>query len=120
MLPDFRHWASDSRRTRTIFRVFTDYCLGDRGQRRLGFLGYGRERLSSEFEDDRLRNFSLYIHDRRYSVPTLEFIVVPDEDLAREAAQHRLERSEDYQAIEVCESEQPLFRIERPEMRISG
>lgn len=61
-----------------------------------------------------MRNFSLYIHDRRYSVPTLEFIVAPDEVLARIAAEQRLERSDDYQAIEVCEAEEPLFRVERP------
>lgn len=48
-----------------------------------------------------MRTYSYFIHDDRYSVPTLQFAVVPDEDRARELARLQLMSSPHYLSIEV-------------------
>jgi hypothetical protein len=60
-----------------------------------------------------MRTFSFYIHDRRYSVPTLQIVTVRDEDRARELARQRLEEAEHHLAVEVLEDQTELFRLER-------
>jgi hypothetical protein len=60
-----------------------------------------------------LRTFSFYIHDQRYSVPTLQIVTVRDEERARELAQQRLAEGEHHLAIEVVEDQVELFRLER-------
>jgi len=60
-----------------------------------------------------VRTFSFYIHDRRYSVPTLQIVTVRDEDRARELALQRLEDGEHHLAVEVLEGQTELFRLER-------
>ncbi|HYE47573.1 MAG TPA: hypothetical protein VEA44_17540 [Caulobacter sp.] len=60
-----------------------------------------------------MRTFSFYIHDRRYSVPTLQIVDAPDEDHARELAQKRLDETMAHLAIEVVEDDQRLFELTR-------
>jgi hypothetical protein len=56
-----------------------------------------------------LRTFSCFITDDRYAVPTLAFLVVPDERLARELALRRLLESEHHRQIELLEDGEPVF-----------
>jgi hypothetical protein len=60
-----------------------------------------------------LRTFSLFTTDRRYSVPTLDFLVARDEVRARELARNQLLASEHHLAVEVHENGRPLFREAR-------
>ena len=60
-----------------------------------------------------LRTFSFYIHDQRYSVPTLQIVTVRDEARARELAQQRLDEGEHHLAVEVVEGQTELFRLAR-------
>jgi len=60
-----------------------------------------------------IRTFSFYIHDRRYSVPTLQLVTVRDEARARELARLRLEETEEHLYIEVLEDQTELFRLSR-------
>lgn len=60
-----------------------------------------------------MRTFSFYIHDRRYSVPTLQIVTVRDEIRARELAQQRLEEGDYHLAVEVLEGQTELFRLDR-------
>lgn len=60
-----------------------------------------------------LRTFSFYIHDTRYSVPTLQIVTVRDEARARELAQQRLDEGEHHLSVEVVEGQTELFRLER-------
>lgn len=60
-----------------------------------------------------MRTFSFYIHDRRYSVPTLQLVTVRDENRARELARARLEETEHHLSIEVVEDQTELFRLSR-------
>lgn len=61
-----------------------------------------------------MRTFSYFIKDDRYSVPTLQFAVVPDEARALELATRQLFSSPHHLAIEVHEGGQRLYRQERP------
>lgn len=60
-----------------------------------------------------MRTFSFYIHDRRYSVPTLQLVTVRDEERARELARQRLDETEEHLAVEVVEGQTELFRLSR-------
>lgn len=60
-----------------------------------------------------LRIFSFYIHDSRYSVPTLQLVDAIDEDRARELAQARLDESMAHLAVEVREDDARLFELTR-------
>ncbi|MES2034567.1 MAG: hypothetical protein V4466_10345 [Pseudomonadota bacterium] len=60
-----------------------------------------------------MRTFSFYIHDRRYSVPTLQLVTVRDESRARELALARLEETEHHLSVEVVEDQTELFRLSR-------
>jgi len=60
-----------------------------------------------------LREYTFHIQDDRYSVPTLEFVVVRDEVRARELAAKRLHASEHHLAVEVFEDDALLFRLDR-------
>ncbi len=60
-----------------------------------------------------LRTFSLFTTDRRYSVPTLQFLLAQDEARAQDLARRQLLASEDHLAVEVHENGQPLFREAR-------
>lgn len=65
----------------------------------------------TELESLRMRTFSFYIHDARYSVPTLKLVQTADEREARNQAQAWLEESAHHKAIEVLEGERAVFRI---------
>ena len=58
-----------------------------------------------------MRTFSFYIHDKRYSVPTLQLVTVRDEARARELARQRLEETDHHLYIEVVEDQTELFRL---------
>ena len=60
-----------------------------------------------------MRTYALYIHDRRYSVPTLKIVTAGDELDARELAQKHLEDGDHHLAVEVLEGQTELFRLER-------
>ena len=60
-----------------------------------------------------MRIFSFYIHDSRYSVPTLQLVDALDEDCARELAQARLDETMAHLAIEVREDDNRLFELTR-------
>lgn len=66
-----------------------------------------------ENRNQALRTFSFYIHDKRYSVPTLQIVTVRDEDRARELAQQRLDEGDHHLAVEVLEGQTELFRLQR-------
>ena len=75
--------------------------------------GYLSDFTPSEHRNQPLRTFSFYIHDKRYSVPTLQIVTVRDEDRARELALQRLAEGEHHLAVEVVEGQTELFRLER-------
>lgn len=60
-----------------------------------------------------MRTFSYFIQDDRYSVPTLQFAVVPDEQRALELARRQLMSSQHYWSIEVHENGRAVFRQSR-------
>jgi hypothetical protein len=59
--------------------------------------------------DGELRTFSCFITDDRYAVPTLTFLLVADEKLAREMALRRLMESEHHRQIELLENGEQVF-----------
>jgi hypothetical protein len=70
-------------------------------------------KVSVDWAEPDMRTFSYFIQDDRYSVPTLQFAVVPDETRAREFARRQLMTSPHYRSIEVHENGRPLFRQDR-------
>jgi len=60
-----------------------------------------------------MRTFSVFIEDRRYSVPTLMFVVASDEVRARELAVRELDASNNHLSVEVQESGRSLFKQAR-------
>ncbi|HEX2559730.1 hypothetical protein [Phenylobacterium sp.] len=60
-----------------------------------------------------MRTFSYFIQDDRYSVPTLQFAIVPSEERALELARRQLRSSRHYVSIEVHENGRPVFREDR-------
>ena len=63
-----------------------------------------------KLESARVRTFSFYIHDVRYSVPTLKLVQAADEGEARLQALALLDESVHHSAVEVLEEERTLFR----------
>lgn len=61
-----------------------------------------------------LKTYTLYIHDDRYSVPSLDAVTVRDDERALEIGQSRLMVSPHYRAVEVWEDERFLGKFERP------
>jgi hypothetical protein len=61
-----------------------------------------------------LKTYTLYIHDDRYSVPSLDAVTVRDDERAREVAKDRLAASPQYRLIEVWEDDRFIGRFERP------
>jgi hypothetical protein len=56
-----------------------------------------------------VRTFSCFITDDRYTVPTLTFLLVADEALARELALRRLLESPHHRKIELMENGERVF-----------
>ncbi len=56
-------------------------------------------------------DFQLFIDDDRYSVPTVQIIIVESEERAREAAEQMLNESHHHHGVEVCEQGRRLFGL---------
>ncbi|HEX4183847.1 MAG TPA: hypothetical protein VHY34_11380 [Caulobacteraceae bacterium] len=61
-----------------------------------------------------MRIYLLYVHDDRYSVPTLDTIIVRDDERAREIAVARLVGSPHYRCVEVWDESRLVCGIDRP------
>ncbi len=62
-----------------------------------------------------MKTYILYIHDDRYSVPSLAAVTVRDDERACEVAADRLTISPHYKLIELWEDDRFLDRFERGE-----
>jgi hypothetical protein len=60
-----------------------------------------------------VRTFSCFITDDRYSVPTLTFMLVADENLAREMALRRLLESPHHLTVELLENGERVYQRAR-------
>ena len=67
-----------------------------------------------------MRTFSCFITDGRYAVPTLDLLVVADEQRAQELAVRRLMESPYHQAVEVVEDGRKIYagRREPSDLRL--
>jgi hypothetical protein len=61
-----------------------------------------------------LKTYTLYIHDDRYSVPSLDAVTVRDDARACEVGRNRLGVSPHYRLIEVWEDDRFIDRFDRP------
>lgn len=52
---------------------------------------------------DDTQSFEIFVHDDRYSVPTLHLLAVSDEAAARVAAEALLQVSAHHQGVELCQ-----------------
>ena len=59
--------------------------------------------------------FSFYVHDRRYSVPMLEFMIAADVAAATELARRRLAQTPDYLSIDVYDHDALVASVAGPE-----
>jgi hypothetical protein len=57
------------------------------------------------------RSYSIYIHDDRYSVPTLLFITADADERVRELATQRLAESAHYRSVDVHHDDELLFSL---------
>lgn len=60
-----------------------------------------------------MRTYTVYIHDARYSVPSLVFIDITPDTLVGDIARQKLEESEHHLGVEVLDGDTVLFRIAR-------
>jgi hypothetical protein len=60
-----------------------------------------------------LEIYVLYIHDDRYSVPTIDSFVAKDDEEANQRAGERLHSSPHYFAIDLWRDERRVARLER-------
>jgi hypothetical protein len=60
-----------------------------------------------------LRTFACFVTDDRYTAPTLTFMLVADEALARELALRRLLESPHHLSVELLEDGEPVFTRRR-------
>lgn len=60
-----------------------------------------------------MRQLSAYIFDRRYSVPTLRLIAQVETGDERGLAQALLAESRFHEAVELCEGDAMVLRVER-------
>jgi len=57
-----------------------------------------------------MNTYELFVHDSRYSVPTLHLLTLPDEHDARRAAESLLRVSPNHRGVELwCDGEQILL-----------
>ena len=64
-------------------------------------------------DDDGLRNYTIFIRDERYSVPTVRFVTVATETRAAELAAALLLESHHHLAVELCEDDKLLACFDR-------
>jgi hypothetical protein len=60
-----------------------------------------------------MRTFTFFVHDDRYSVPTVDFVMADDADKARALAAQRLLASSHHRNVEVSENGGVLFNVLR-------
>jgi hypothetical protein len=60
-----------------------------------------------------MRTFACFITDARYSVPTLDLLIVSDDERAKELALRRLMESSHHQAVEVVENGRRVYERRR-------
>ncbi|HZC17765.1 MAG TPA: hypothetical protein VE309_13485 [Caulobacteraceae bacterium] len=60
-----------------------------------------------------MKTYILYIHDDRYSVPSLDAVTVRDDQRALEVVRDRLTVSPHYRQIEVWEDDRFIDRFEQ-------
>lgn len=63
-----------------------------------------------------MKTYLLYVNDDRYSVPTLDTLIVRGDDRAIEIAAQRLASSPRYRSVEVWEDERLVCRIGRVDL----
>jgi hypothetical protein len=61
-----------------------------------------------------MKTYILYLHDDRYSVPTMDSITVGGDERAIELAGERLASSPHYFAAELWEDDRMVKRLEKP------
>ncbi len=61
-----------------------------------------------------MKTYLLYIHDDRYTVPTLDSIAVDGDERARELAAERLASSPHYLTAELWEDDRLVEKLTRP------
>ncbi len=61
-----------------------------------------------------MKTYLLYIHDDRYTVPTLDSIAVDGDERARELALERLASSPHYRAADLWEDDRLVEKLTRP------
>ncbi|HZK99381.1 MAG TPA: hypothetical protein VFC47_05740 [Caulobacteraceae bacterium] len=59
-----------------------------------------------------MKTYTLYIHDRRYSAPTMDFLTVAGDQRARELAVQRLASSPHYTRAELWEDERLVCELD--------
>jgi len=60
-----------------------------------------------------VNTYMLYVHDDRYTVPTLDTVIVRDDDRAIEIAAQRLSSSPHYRAVEMWDDDRLVCQIDR-------
>lgn len=60
-----------------------------------------------------MKTYFLYMHDDRYSVPSLDAVIVRNDQRASEIAAKRLTSSDHYLGVEVWEDERLVCRFDR-------
>lgn len=61
-----------------------------------------------------MKTYVLYVHDDRYTVPTLDSIAVDGDERAVQLAADRLASSPHYYAAELWEDDRLVRRLEKP------
>ena len=62
-----------------------------------------------------MRTYVIYVHDDRYTVPTLDSITASGDERARQLTRERLASSPHYHAVELWEDDRMVARLEKPE-----
>lgn len=62
-----------------------------------------------------VKTYLLYIHDDRYTVPTMDSVTVSGDERALQLARERLASSPHYYAVEVWEDDRLVGRVGKPE-----
>ena len=71
----------------------------------------GRRNWPAQRAQPLVKNFTFYIDDDRYSVPTLNIVAMADEARARAWAQSAMRENPHYLGVEICEDGKRLFGL---------
>jgi hypothetical protein len=61
-----------------------------------------------------MKTYVLYIHDDRYTVPTMDWVTASGDESARQLAGERLAASPHYSVVELWMADQLVARLEKP------